>query len=406
MSTYLRRAFCAAAATGAVFAVPSAAATAQSPPAPGPCGPALSDPEGDMAFTNRDLLAAYLRSDGGVVTASAVLKEITFAAPSAGGVASVTSGKRHEWNEGDSMLYRTAYTAGGRRWYVQAEVIAGAARSTVEYTYGTLDGATPTRVGATTGSVGSGTSAVVSVVLPSETGAVAGATLGGVVVADQNVGNLPGGIKNAEGGDVLPGGTHSGPMPGEVPGAADVVVPDCATGSAGAAVIASVADGRVVAGHSTRLTARVTGAAAGALATLSSVSSKGVVRPVAEKPVAADGRVLFRVRPTRTTTYQVQVGDSRSLPVTVAVSPRIDVSVRGRAGGGLVFSGRITPTSAATLLVERRVDGAWFAEVSGRARKGRYRIAAPRAGRRGIYRVRVRATSSHAAGSSRTVRVS
>lgn len=381
--------------TTAALAAPTAA-LAQAPAAP--CGPTLSDPEGDMEFTNRDILAGYVRSDAGTTTVAMVLKEITFSAPSptatAGGL---TQTSRHEWNEGDSMNYRTAFTVGGKRWYVQASVIAKAMGSTVSYEYGTVDGDTVTKVGGTTGSVGTGKNAVVSVVVPGVVGAKVGTQLQEVVAANQNVGNLPGGLQNVEGGDVMPGGTHSSPIPVRAEGAGSLPVLDCAAtagGGGSAGVGATAAETRVVSGASTRITAAVTGVAAGTTATL--VREKdGKDTTIATKVVGADGRVLFRVKPTVTTSYQVVVGASRSLPVSVIVLPTIKATGRAAKGGGLLFAGTFSPADAARVDVQRRVDGEWFAEASGAAKAGRFRIVARKAERGGIYRIVVRGTALH-----------
>lgn len=373
-------------------------ATPASAQQPAPCAPQLSDPDGDFEFTNRDILGVFVRHDDGRTTVNMVLKEITFAKPSPGGqLVRPGDHQRHEWAEGDAMNYRVSFTVAGRRWYVEANAVVGESSSTATYQYGTVTGEEVSRTGGTSGDIGVGKGAVVSIAVPGEVGLKPGVRAEQVVGASQNVpAGLAGELGGPEGGDVLPGDEHASPMPVNAPGAEGIAVVDCAKASGVVAVQAAGA-GRVVHGRSTVIKAQLAGTGAGGAGAELMAVRGGRRTIVLRKSALADGRVAFRVKPTRTTVYEVVAAGVRSAPVEVVVMPVARLDAQPRRGGGLRVEGSVRPAGDGAARLQRRLSGRWFDEATGRVRGGRLRIDAPRAPRRGTYRVLLAATRGHGA---------
>lgn len=352
-------------------AVPAAGA---SPPAPCRGVPQIVDAKGDGHHRNTDVTAAWF-------------------AEAAGRLQAVIQVDQALWepahDDSDAAGFVLLFRVGGTVRYVRAEATRGPTR----YDHGIwtrAGGFAP--LGATTGTTTTGTGGSVTIDVPAETGAVAGATLSGPFVLTYDGGSGA----DLHWVDRAPGGT--GPDTTET--GADYVVGSCvATGlplpptpdvQRGPGVVTTGLElqvrRRIVGGGTVAVSGRVLPGRSGLpVAVTARGTGKGTAArrsSVRRTVTRADGGWTVRVPLTQSSTVRAVVDGvgSRTATVTVRSTVRI-TGVQRLSGGRVVVRGRIAPRLPGRVLLLR--TDAVRATKTVTPRNGRFvvRLDSPRSGR-------------------------
>jgi hypothetical protein len=146
---------------------------------------------------------------------------------------------------------------------------------------------------------------------------------------------------------------------------------------------------------------------------LARVAGQAGFSPVGMATSDASGEVAWRISPSHTTTYRIELADDGSVAVerAVAVSRRVTLSAaskRVRAGGTIRLSGRVQPAAPGRQIsVQMLTSRGWVTVAKPRLSRASTfgRTFVPRVSGRYLFRAVAAATKANTAGVSRTVTV-
>jgi hypothetical protein len=342
-----------------VFAPGAAAQT------PAPCGgqPQISDATGDGHHANTDVLSAWFSEAAGRL--QAVIK-VQF-----GGWA-----PEHDEYDVDVGGWALLFNAGGQTRYVRAQSFGP---GSMQFDHGTWNG-TFTPAGPTSGAVVGGPGGTVTIDVPAETGAVAGAVLASpfALTYDGSDASGPHWVDRGPGGET-PAGSEFG---------ADYVVGSCGAGGGGGggggggtAGVASVqlrAPGRRVGAGPVRVRGSIAPARGGVPVDLSIAGRRRVTRRLTTR---SDGTFSTRVRLSQTTRLRAAAGGIRSQTRTVTMRSKTRISVRRLRDGRVLVRGRVNPALPGRVLLLRTTAVKPSARTKARRGRFAFRLKSPRPGR-------------------------
>ena len=355
----LRIAALAAVIALAVFA-PGAAA--QAPP---PCGgqAQISDTT-DGHHANTNVLSAWFSEASGRL--QAVIKvQVANWAP--------------VHDDSEAAGFALLFNAGGQTRYVRAE--APRPPSPVRFDYGTWTGAFAS-AGATTGAVVAGSGGTVTIDVPAQSGAVAGAVLASpfVLTYDGAGPPEPHWVDRAPGG-TTPAGSEFG---------ADYVVGSCGGtggpgggggGGGGGVGVSSVqlrAPAKRIGAGRVRVRGSVAPARGGVPVDLT-IAARG--RATRRLTTRSDGTFSTTVRLSQTTRLRAATGGIRSQTRTVKMFSKTRITVRRMRNGGALVRGRVNPALPGRVLLLRTTAVKPSARTTARKGRFRFRLKNPRPGR-------------------------
>ena len=355
----------------------AAALAAAAPPAPCNGVAQIVDPSADSHHINTDVTRAwFVRDSDGVVTVNVEVSAL---------------GPKIDHQENDRVLWRVYFTAEGKRRYVQATSPRSGAPS---YEYGSGDGVSATREGATTGTLFPGAKGVVQVVVPPAL-APEGAVLGGPVAVAAEASALrtqwferaPGGDDPTDASERSTGSDWRVQSCGGGAPAPSGGSPSGGGGSAGGATggIAGVgfAAASVRSGYAQLAT--LAGSVAPALGgvTVEILDESGAVRT--RLTTDAAGRFAVKVRMHRDAALRARAGGLTSGPVQLVLVPRLRLAAPRRVAAGLRLEGTALPITRGTVALEQRSGGQWLEVGRAAVRGGRFTTVL-RGIRRGTFR--------------------
>jgi hypothetical protein len=330
--------------------------------APSPCGgqAQISDVTGDGHHANTDVLSAWFSEAAG--TLQAVIK--------------VQVG---DWapvhDDAEAAGFALLFNTGGQTRYVRAE--APRPPSPTRFDYGTWTGAFAS-AGPTTGAVVAGSGGTVTIDVPAQTGAVAGAVLASpfVLTYDGAGPPEPHWVDRAPGG-TTPAGSEFG---------ADYVVGSCGAGGpggggGGAGGVSSVqlrAPAKRIGAGLVRVRGSVAPARGGVPVDLT-IAARG--RATRRLTTRSDGTFSTTIRLSQTTRLRAVAGGIRSQTRTVKMLSKTRISMQRMRDGGVLVRGTVNPALPGRVLLLRTTAVKPSARTS--ARKGRFRflLKNPRPGR-------------------------
>jgi hypothetical protein len=343
----------------AVFA-PAAAAQA-----PQPCGqPQISDAPPAAHHNTTDVLSAWFSEANGRL--QAVIKvQVGNWAP--------------DHQDSSAVGFALLFNTGGQTRYVRA---VASAPTSVQADYGTWTGDFVS-AGSTTAAVVGGGGGTVTIDVPSQTGASAGALLANpfVLTYDGFDGSVPHWVDRAPGG-TTPAGSEFG---------ADYVVGSCGGGGGGGGGGGPVGGGpggvasvqlrapvkRVGAGR-VRVRGSIAPARGGVPVNLTVSARRRVVKRLATR---ADGTFSTFVRLSQTTRLRATAGALRSQTRTVKMFSKTRITVQRMRDGGVLVRGRVSPRLPGRVLLLRSTAVKPSARTTARKGRFRFRLKNPRRGR-------------------------
>lgn len=337
---------------------PLAAALAALAPAhavaapPAPCGgvPQIADAVGDGHHPPTDVVSAWFSEESGGLQAVVQVRSATWV-------------PEHPDAEVVGSAVAVVYRAGGVTRYVRA---LASLTGVVTYDHGTYAGVGGfTSAGATTGRVEYGTNGTVTIDVPADAGAVAGATLSGPVVITYD--GINAGVYTWV--DHAPGGE----LPTDPAVGADYVVGACAPGGGGGQAVTAVrisSPARVTGARTVTVSGRVVPAIGGVGVDVTRTTARGSA--VSRVTTAADGRWTLRIPVSETTRLRATAGAIGSQTTTVTVRSTVTFAVRRTPSGATVVSGRVSPALPGRVLLLPATSVVPTATVA--ASRGRYAV--------------------------------
>jgi hypothetical protein len=363
----------AASAIAAAIALSAGLSSAALGAAPEPCGGTaqISDPSGDGHHTNTDVLSAWFSEQAGRL--QAVIK--------------VNVG---DWRpmhvDSDAAGWAMLFDVGGQTRFVRVEALKTGA---IQYDYGTwtLAGGFVS-AGTTTGEVAPGAGGTVTIDVPAETGAVAGALLAHPfvltyehvpTVADPYhwVDRAPGGVTPTEavfGADYVVGSCQpSAPAAPIGDGGAPAEGAAIATPATTAVVL--TARQQLVGAGRVRASGRIVPAREGIWVRVIVKASRSAKAPVERfAKTLADGSFAVLIPVSESSTVNA-VGDGiNAQTLVITVHSTVRMTVRRLRGGKTVVSGLVRPLLPGRVLLLR--TNAAVPSATARARHGHYRFPA------------------------------
>lgn len=317
---------------------------AQAGAAPAPCGaPQITDVAGDGHHINTDVLAAWLSEQSGHLQAVIKVNQAVWE-------------PAHEDSEYASVAF--LFNAGGQTRYVRAE--APRPPAPIKYDYGTWTGGGGfLSAGTSSGVAVAGNGGTITIDVPPETGAVAGALLTQLLVLTWDGFTAePHWVDRAPGG-VTPAGTEYG---------ADYRVGPCG-GTSGSSVSAVQlrARSKLVGGGKVTVSGSIAPARGGVPVELTATGRRAVVRKLTSR---ADGTFSVAVPVSETTLLRAVAEGIGSQTRTVTVFSKVRIKVRHLKSGGVLIRGKVRPKLPGRVLLLRTTSALPSART--KTRKGRF----------------------------------
>ena len=286
---------------------------------------------------------------------------------------------QHDEYQVDVAGWALLFNAGGQTRYVRVEAPSDAP---LRFDYGIWTGSSFAIVGSTTGAVVGGAGGTVTIDVPGQTGAVAGALLASpfVLTYDGVDPSGPHWVDRAPGG-TTPGGSEYG---------ADYIVGSCGAagpggggpgGGSGPGGVASVqlrAPAKRVGAGPVRVRGSITPARGGVSVDLTVAARRRVVRRLATR---ADGTFSTSVRLSQSSRLRAVAGGIRSQTRTVKMFSKTRITVRRMRDGGVLVRGRVNPSLPGRVLLLRTTAVKPSARTAARKGRFRFRLKNPRPGR-------------------------